>query len=104
MILILAASCAGCVSTVSDGFENVPEWFEQRRGELAGSSYPDLKSAVKLSDETESAPWNKIEDDLTLAMRDMKRSDPGGVTITAEEMRAWASEQQALVAKGEEPY
>ena len=104
MIVIMAVSCAGCVSAVSEGFDNAPEWFEERREELAGSGYPDLKTAKNLEVAAENAPWDAIEKDITIAVRQMKANDPGPVTFTEEDMRAWAAKQRALVAKGEEPY
>jgi hypothetical protein len=104
MIAILAVSCAGCVSAVSDGFDNVPEWFEERRDELNGEGYPSLKATENLKKDENSVPWSKIENDIAVGVRDLKKNDPGTVTITEAEMRAWAAKQKALVDKGEEPY
>ncbi len=104
MILIMAISCAGCVSAVSDGLDTAPEWFQKRQEELKGSNYPSLEAAVKLKEASDDSPWDKIKSDLDVAVRDLKAGDTGPVTITAEEMRAWAAQQQALVAKGEDPY
>ena len=81
-----------------------PEWFQERKAELEGEGYPTFEQAAKMQQEVEMAPWNEIQRDLRLALRDMQATDPGAVEMTAADMRAWADKQKALIAKGEEPY
>ena len=104
LIILMAASATGCVSAVSESIDAAPEWFDARRAELSGQGYPSLKQASNLEFETGLAPWREIEQDLNIALREMKQQDPGPVTTTEADMRAWAAEQKELVAKGEEPY
>lgn len=103
-ILVLSVFAAGCTSIVSDSLDSAPEWFKERKTELEGEGYPTFEQAAKMQQEVELAPWNEIQRDLQLVMRDMQRSAPEPVKMTAADMRAWADEQKALIAKGEEPY
>lgn len=104
LILLACVPLIGCVTSLGDSLEGAPEWFEDRRAELSGEDYPDIRSAAVLEAESDLAPWREIETTLNSALSDMETEDPGPVMLTAEQMLAWAKEQSALVAKGEEPY
>lgn len=103
-ILLLSVMTAGCTSIVSDSIDAAPEWFQERKEQLSGEGYPSFEQAAKMNADVEEAPWKVIAADLAVALKEMKAADPGPVTMTAADMRAWAAEQKALVAKGEEPY
>ncbi len=103
-IILMSAFSAGCVSSVSDGFESAPEWFDERREQLAGEGYPSFRQVSEMQSDVETAPWRDIEKELDTAYKEIERADLGAVKVTEADMRAWAAEQKALVAKGEEPY
>lgn len=103
-IILFSILATGCTGIVSESFDAAPEWFQEKREELSGQGYPSFKQAESLMENEEEAPWGEISRDLALALRQMQAADPGPVTMTAEDMRAWANAQKALVAKGEEPY
>ena len=97
-------TAAACTTTVSDSLEGAPAWFEERKADLSDEGYPPLQSALNLDAEYTNTPWGRIQRNLRNAKREMDENDPGPVTVTADEMRAWAQEQIRLVDRGEEPY
>ena len=101
--LVSAMALSGCASAISE-LDYVPDWFEAKREGIGEPSYPSIHSASVLQSGPSETPWEDIERDLVRAERDMRRSWPGPIRVTAEEMRAWAAQQRAIVAKGEEPY
>lgn len=103
LALVSAMTLSGCVSAMSE-LDYVPDWFEARRESIGEQSYPSIQSARVLQTGQSGTPWRNIQRDLARAERDMRRDAPGPIRVTAEEMRAWAAQQRAIVAKGEEPY
>ena len=103
LALVSAMTLSGCVSAISE-LDYVPDWFEARLESIGEQSYPSIQSARVLQAGQTSTPWESIELNLMRARRDMRRDAPGPIRVTAEEMRAWAAKQRAIVAKGEEPY
>lgn len=99
---LVASSC----STILPSDEGtVPEWFETRREQIIAEGYPSLQAAAaSQAAMATDAPWAQMAEELDVAQKDIESSDPGPITTTAEQMRAWVAEQKALVAKGEEPY
>ncbi len=101
---ISAIALTSCVSSVGSTLDGVPAWFSERQEDLSHEGYPSLQTANALSIEDSETPWDDIRSDLVEAQAEMDANDPGPVSITAAEMRAWAAEQISLVDKGEEPY
>ena len=105
LIFAVAMGVSACQSASSIASATGPEWFETRREALAGSDYPDLERVSKQNFEANSlAPWASMQRDLARAQRAMIAETGPVDFVSAEEMRAWAREQQRLVAQGEEPY
>lgn len=103
-ILLTSVCVSGCVSAVSDGFEAAPEWFQERQANFKGNDYPSFEQAAQMDEAEEVLPWKTIRSDLMQGKLAIDNANAGPVTVTSEDMRAWAAEQKALVAKGEEPY
>lgn len=90
--LLLIAGCSSTYSKVRDGINEAPAWYGERRAEMRGEGYPELK-AVPVAD-PKNLPGRTLKtrlnlgDELTQAFADPRADVAVG---GAEEIRAIAA-------------
>ncbi len=83
---------AGCVSNVKNqvvsAVEKAPEWFENRRDEVVGQGYPDLRDVPQGSQYAQQDKDKlRTEDEALLAEAENIRKDPQARSPSEEEDR-----------------
>ncbi|MAK61863.1 MAG: hypothetical protein CMK09_12875 [Ponticaulis sp.] len=102
--IALTVTLSGCVSVLPDNNVPAPEWFETRRAEVIAEGYPDLRTALIPVDDEDSKLWSRMAKQIEDAKEELDEAAPEPADMDEAALRAWVAEQQAIVAKGEEPY
>ncbi len=103
-VILAILYLSGCTSMVPDSVPAAPDWFKDRRQELAGTGYPAISDVALLDTAAGNTPWDEITSELSQASSAMVTDSPGSPETTPAEMKAWAEARAAEVAVGEAPY
>ena len=95
--LLLAAGCASSLERIQEVREAAPEWYKERRVELAGEDYPSIADMPTITAETRPGQTLPEAEAATLAALRALLTDPRNrpVDETGEEMRAWSAAVRA---------
>ena len=97
--LLLSAGCATSLERIGDVRDAAPEWYKERRTELAGRDYPSIANVPLITDETRPGQRLGASQAETLAALDALLTDPRNAPVdeTAQEMRDWAAQNRAAL-------
>ncbi|MEM1391197.1 MAG: hypothetical protein AAGG45_08960 [Pseudomonadota bacterium] len=99
VILFLAVGCTSSVGRINDVREAAPEWYKERRVELAGQGYPRIADVPRITRDTRPGQRLDVSQAATLAAFEALLDDPRNAPVneSAEEMRAWATEKREAI-------
>lgn len=95
--LLVSAGCASSLERINEVREAAPEWYKERRVELAGEDYPSIADMPTITAETRPGQTLAEAEAATLAALDALLTDPRNspVTETGDDMRAWSAAVRA---------
>lgn len=97
--LLLSAGCASSLERIGEVRDAAPEWYKERRTELAGRDYPTIASVPVVTSETRPGQRLEASQAATLEALDALLTDPRNAPVdeTGQEMRDWAARTRAGV-------
>lgn len=107
-LLVAGVATTSCATNVSEVVKSVvetaPEWYEERRTEVAGEGYPDVRKVpVAPKDIISVNEVRQATEDL-LAEAEKLEADPMATSPAEEEREdpaTWAARVRAEIAEGE---
>mgnify|MGYP003112421496 CR=1 FL=1 len=103
-----AGGCANSVSkTMSTALASAPDWFDERREEVAGNGYPELSAIPPTPKKTSVAELKQIEseqDQLQIEAKDLEADSlaKSGIETGRESPTEWANRVRAEFPDEEE--
>ena len=90
--LLLVSSCASSLERMQEVRENAPDWYEARKQELFGRSYPNISDVPELENVRERVERLDLTAEEAQAILTMFAEDERTALVdeTPEEMKAWA--------------
>jgi len=97
--LLLSVGCASSLERIGEVRDAAPDWYKERRTELAGQDYPSIASVPLITNETRPGQRLGASQAATLAALDALLTDPRNAPVdeTAQEMMDWAAQTRAEV-------
>ncbi|MEO1643404.1 MAG: hypothetical protein AAFR74_08715 [Pseudomonadota bacterium] len=91
--LLAVAGCASSLERLGEVRDAAPEWYKDRRVELAGRDYPSIANVPVVTEETRPGQRLGVSQAETMAALDALLTDPRNASVeeTADEMRDWAN-------------
>ncbi|MDJ0921259.1 MAG: hypothetical protein QNI84_09035 [Henriciella sp.] len=89
--LIAVAGCASSMDRVRELRAAAPDWYEERKVELAGEGYPSIRDVPELGGYPDLQRDLGLSEAETIAALNMFQNDPRAepTTETPDEMLAW---------------
>ena len=90
--LLVSSGCASSLERIVEVRDAAPEWYKERRTELAGRDYPAIADVPVVTAETRPGQRLGVSQAETLRALDALLTDSRNAPVeeTGEEMRAWA--------------
>lgn len=97
--LLVISGCASSLERLGDVRDAAPEWYKERRTELAGRDYPTIADVPTITSETRPGQRLDASQAETLEALDALLTDPRNAPVneSAAEMTAWAEALRAGV-------
>ena len=101
LTFLIISSCASSLDQLQVVRNTAPDWYEDRKQEIRGDSYPRIADVPVITAETRPGQGLAMSQAETLAAMETFRSDPrtAGPEETAAQMQAWVARNKVKVER-----